>query len=121
MRLPPLRYIDAFSVDYTGQQLVCLRDPEGIVEQQILLTPAAFFIASHLNGQRDLQDLQNAFAHQFEGQRLAAEDVQQLVHDLDQQGFLLTERFHLLRQQVEHAFLSAPIRPAYLAGKSCPE
>lgn len=121
MRLPPLRYIDAFPVDDTGQRLVCLRDPEGIVEQQILLTPAAFFIASHLNGQRDLQDLQNAFAHQFEGQRLAAEDVQQLVHDLDQQGFLLTERFHLLRQQVEHAFLSAPIRPAYLAGKSYPE
>jgi len=121
MRLPPLRYIDAFPVDYRGQRLVCLRDPEGIVEQQILLTPAAFFIASHLNGQCDLRDLQDAFARQFEGQRLAAEEVQQLVHDLDQQGFLLTERFHLLRQQVEHAFLSAPIRPAYLAGKSYPE
>jgi MEMO1 family protein len=121
MRLPPLRYMDAFPVDYMGQRLVCLRDPEGIVEQQILLTPAAFFIASHLNGQCDLRDLQDAFARQFEGQRLAAEDVQQLVHDLDQQGFLLTERFHLLRQQVEHAFLSALIRPAYLAGKSYPE
>ena len=115
MRFPPLRYIDAFPVDYMGQRLVCLRDPEGIVEQQILLTPAAFFIASHLNGQCGLRDLQDAFARQFEGQRLAAEEVRRLVHDLDQQGFLLTERFHLLRQQVEHAFLSAPIRPAYLA------
>ncbi len=121
MALPRLRYIDAFPVDHAGQRAVCLRDPEGIVEHQMLLTPAAFFIASHLDGQHDVADIQEAFARQFDGHLVRAEDIWQMVSDLDRQGFLLTEQFEERRQQVEAAFFDAPVRPAYLAGKSYPE
>lgn len=121
MALPALRLIDAFPVEQSGQQFICLRDPEGIVEQQILLTPAAFFVATQLDGQHDMGDVQAAFAHQFNGQRLSLEDAQRLIDDLDQQGFLDTDHFHALQQEVETAFLSAAARPAYLAGKSYPE
>ena len=45
MALPALRELDVFPVDQDGQRFVCLRDPEGFVEHQTLLTPAAFFFA----------------------------------------------------------------------------
>jgi AmmeMemoRadiSam system protein B len=121
MALPALRNIDAFPVDHAGQQFICLRDPEGFVEHPMLLTPAAFFVALQLDGQNDVVDIQHAFASQFGGQLLFTDDLYKIVHDLDAQGLLLTERFLRLRQQVEETFLSATTRPAYLAGKSYPE
>jgi AmmeMemoRadiSam system protein B len=121
MALPALRHIDAFPVDHAGQRYICLRDPDGIVEQQMLLTPTAFFVAAHLDGTNGIRDVQQAFARQFNGQRLAAEDVQRVVQELDAQGFLLTEHFEALRQHIEEAFAASTTRPAYLAGKSYPE
>ncbi len=118
MSFPPLRYIDAFPVDQAGQRYVCLRDPEGIVEHQILLTPAAFFVATQLDGESDVQAIQRAFTQQFGGQQVASEDILRIVDDLDEQGFLMSERFEARRQQVETAFLTSELRPAYLAGKS---
>ena len=121
MALPALRNLDVFPVDQDGQRFVCLRDPEGFVEHQMLLTPAAFFLAAHLDGTHDVVDIQYAFAQQFEGQILRSEELYQVVHDLDAQGFLLTDRFQALRRQVEEAFLTSAMRPAYLAGKSYPQ
>lgn len=120
MTLPALRYIDAFPITYEGQQLFCVRDPEGIVAQQIFLTPPAFFIAWHLDGARDIPDIQQAFAQQFGGQRLRADDIQRVVAYLDEQGFLHTPRFTTLYQQVAQTFAQSPVRPAYLAGASYP-
>lgn len=121
MALPALRNIDAFPVEHAGQQFVCLRDPEGFVEHQVMLTPAAFYIALQLDGQHDVVDIQHAFTRQFGGELLFADDLYQIVHELDAQGFLLTERFQKLRQRVEETFLGAATRSAYLAGKSYPE
>jgi AmmeMemoRadiSam system protein B len=120
MALPAIRYIDAFPIEHEGQQLICLRDPEGIVQEQLLLTPPAFFIACQLNGQNGITDIQYAFARQFGGQILTAADVQQIVERLDQHGFLQTEPFFAKRQQVEDTFIASDIRPAYLAGTSYP-
>jgi AmmeMemoRadiSam system protein B len=118
MALPPLRYIDAFPVDQDGQRYICLRDPEGIVDHQIALTPAAFFVATRLDGTSDVQAIQRDFARQFGGQQASSEDILGIVHELDEQGFLLSERFEMRRRQVETAFLESTLRPAYLAGKS---
>ena len=118
MAFPPLRNVDAFPVDQDGQRYICLRDPEGIVEHQIVLTPAAFFVATRLDGASDVRAIQRAFAQEFGGQVAAAEDILRVVQDLDEQGFLLSERFDARRRQVETAFLASPVRPAYLAGKS---
>jgi AmmeMemoRadiSam system protein B len=120
MTLPALRQIDAFPITHQGQQFVCLRDPEGIVNGQILLTPQAFFIACHLDGSSDVTDIQYAFARQFGGELLISADIRQVVELLDQHGFLLTERFLGLRRRIEQAFTDAEIRPAYLADQSYP-
>jgi AmmeMemoRadiSam system protein B len=121
MGLPAIRYLDAFPVDHEGQRFICLRDPEGIIHDQLLLTPPAFFIACHLDGKNGIIDIQYAFAQQFGGQLLMAADVQSIVTTLDGHGFLLTERFASLHTQIEVAFANAETRPAYLAGKSYPD
>ncbi len=51
MTLPAIRQIDAFPIEHEGRQFICLRDAEGIVQDRLLLTPLAFFIACQLNGQ----------------------------------------------------------------------
>lgn len=119
--LPAIRHIDAFPIEHEGQRLLCLRDPEGIVQEQLLLTPPAFFVACQLNGQNGMTDIQYAFAQQFGGQILKSADVQQIVKMLDQYGFLQTERFFVRRQQVADTFIASDIRPAYLAGASYPK
>ncbi len=121
MTLPAIRQIDSFPIEHEGRQFICLRDSEGIVQEQILLTPPAFFIACHLDGQNDPTDIQYAFAQQFGGQILSSTDVQNVVEMLDQHGFLHTEQFLTRRRQVEAAFTEADIRSAYLAGASYPE
>ena len=38
------------------------------MQEQLLLTPAAFFVACQLNGRNGITDIQYAFARQFGGQ-----------------------------------------------------
>ncbi len=121
MALPTLRSIDAFPVEQQGQQYICLRDPDGVVAHQILLTPPAFFIACQLDGHHDVVDIQAAFAQHFGGHRLRPEDITQVVQYLDEQGFLHTARFVALQQRIVDEFTTSPVRPAYLAGASYPE
>lgn len=121
MALPALRNIDAFPFRHEGQQMMCLRDPEGVTEAQLFLTPAAFFIACQLDGYCDVAEVQAAFARQFGGQILARQQVREVVEALDEHGFLLTERYAVLCRRIEDAFSYAEVRPAYLAGKSYPD
>ena len=68
MILPALRGIDAFPVELDGEVFIGVRDPEGIVEDQLVLSQAAFVIASFLNGERDARTIQFELARQFQGQ-----------------------------------------------------
>lgn len=120
MALPALRYLDAFPIEQQGQQFICLRDSEGVVEQQLLLSPPAFFIACQLDGRHDVADIQYACAKQFGGQVPTAEDIQRLVDYLDSNGLLYTQRFAALQQHIVDTFAQSPVRPAYLADKSYP-
>ena len=41
MPLPAIRAVDLFPIEHEGQTLFCLNDPEGIVEEQLVMAPAA--------------------------------------------------------------------------------
>jgi hypothetical protein len=97
-----------------------LRDPEGAVEGQIMLTPPAFFIACQLDGRNDIVDIQYAFAKQFGGHILLADDIHRIVMYLDENGFLQTARFAELQQRIVDEYTQSTVRPAYLAGKAYP-
>jgi len=120
MALPALRNLDVTPVDQDGRPLLCFGDPEGYVDEQLVLSPHAFFVAAHLDGQQDVTDIQYAFAQQFGGRLLMAEQVMEVVNLLDEHGFLQSERFYAIRDGVQRAFAEAAVRSAYLAGKAYP-
>ncbi len=120
MPLPPLRFVDVSQLEHEGQILVCLRDPEGIVSDPVVISPAGFFIASLLDGENEIADIRRAFADSTGGRALRESDVEQVVTFLDEHGFLLTPTFVEKRDAVHQAFHQSEVRPAYLAGRSYP-
>lgn len=120
MPLPPLRFVDVSQLEHDGQILVCLRDPEGIVSDPVVLSPAGFFVASLLNGENEIADIRRAFSDSTGGRALREGDVEHVVAFLDEHGFLLTPTFIEKRDAVYQAFHQAEVRPAYLAGRSYP-
>lgn len=120
MKLPQLRNVDAVPVEHEGQQYICLIDPTGIVEGQVVLSPQAFFVAAHLADGATIEEIQAAFASQTGGQIFESEDVQRVVDFLDERGLLVSQNFYELKARLEREFTEATVRPAYLAGKSYP-
>lgn len=121
MPLPPLRNLDITPVEHESQTLICLRDPEGYVQDQMLLSLKAFFIASCLDGSNEVVDIQAAFARQFNGALLMSDDVAKVVDNLDENGFLQTERFGAILREAKAAFGALDTRPGSLAGKTYPD
>jgi AmmeMemoRadiSam system protein B len=116
MELPILRYIDVIPVEHEGEQLICIRDPQGYATRELVLYPHIFFIAAHLQTPNTISGIQQAFSAQFEGHELPADVVQQTVDLLDEHGYLQTDRFDRLREAVEAEFAASPVRPMSLAG-----
>lgn len=120
MALPALRALDAFPIEHEGQKYVCLNDPSGTVEDQLVLTPPAVFVAANLTGFNDRAAIQKAFAEQYDGAPITIEQIDEVVDLLDKHGFLHTPTFEAMVTQVHETFHGSDTRPAYLAGKSYP-
>ena len=118
--IPPLRNIDAAPVEHEGETFIAIHDPSGYVDEQLVLTPPAFFIAASLDGNRDVTALQQAFSEQFGGASVTAAQVQEIVDYLDDHGFLLNRQFEAIRKRIDGEFAQSGARPAYLAGRSYP-
>ncbi len=119
MALPALRNIDASPVEHEGQQLVLIRDPEGYVEEQLVLTPLAFFIATCLDGKNELADVQYHLFTQTET-ALDEDRIREVIDYLDEHGFLHSERFEPIRKGIDDAYAALATRPANLVDKSYP-
>ena len=119
MKLPALRNIDAVSIDHEGQPAVCLYDPQGLVETQLVLSTPAFFVAACLDGRNGMDDVRRAFGEQFNAD-VTEDDVRAVVEVLDRNGFLNTPRFRAILDETLRSFQALETRPAHLAGRSYP-
>ena len=95
-----------------------LRDPYGVSDQVLVLSPEAMYLASLLDGTRDAADLQ-AFLLKSSGSVVPRETLEELIQTLDRAGFLETEATQKKLAEAERAFLKGP-RPMALAGVSYP-
>jgi MEMO1 family protein len=120
MILPALRGIDAYPVEMDGEIFIGVRDPEGIVEDQLVMSQSAFVIASFLNGERDASTIQYELASQFQGQLIPVDQILSVAETLDKHGFLNSDKFHKIRLKVRKNYAGLSVRSAYLAGKSYP-
>ena len=55
---PRLRLIEVLPIEQDGLDAVVLRDPGGVAEEPVLLTPAGAFLATRLDGHHTLAELQ---------------------------------------------------------------
>lgn len=117
MPLPRVRILDAYEAD----QHIAVRDPLCIQEEPLLLPRLVYFVATLLDGKRELKDVQAVFSKFAGGEELPAEVVDRIIKELDEFYLLETPRFEEKRAEVERVFASARTRPAYLARRSYPE
>ena len=120
MKLPPLRTIDIVPIEHEGEPFFCLYDPGNFVDERLILSPSAVFVASMLDGENGAEDIQRAFHTQSGGAALAAKQILEIVSHLDRSGFLQTERFDGILMRVTEEFRHADARPAFHAGRSYP-
>jgi len=117
---PLVRYVEAFPVEIEGKQLIYLRDSEGLAPG-MAVPNAAYFLITQMNGNRSVADLQLAFSEQFQGMSVSADDVTELIGQLDEAYLLHNARFLDRRKEIEADFRSALTRPAAHAGLSYPD
>ena len=108
--LPAIRPLDVFPVtNDDGSQSIVVQDNSRIAPDPLALTPAGYFILAHLDGERNIADIQELFTEQF-GAPVEAEMVQELVKVLDQALMLDNERTQAIYQERVDTFLAGEVR-----------
>ncbi|MGD9719607.1 MAG: AmmeMemoRadiSam system protein B [Pirellulales bacterium] len=116
---PRLRRVEGFPVSQpSGETLFALRDPEGF-SGSIVLPYQAAVLVSLMDGNRTLADLCAALKERL-GHDVAAQDVEQVVRDLDQRFYLDNARFRARWKREIETYLNLRVRPAAHAGGGYP-
>jgi len=119
--LPRLRGLEVTVVETEEKEnMVTLRDPEGISPETVMMAPASFMVASLLDGKRDAKEIQKIFAQQFQGHILTEAEIKEVVAKLDNYGFLETEKYRKRKGEVRADFAKLAVRPASHAGTGYP-
>ena len=113
---PRLRPLEAFPVRMEGRTLLCLRDPEGLAAQPILLPGPATAIVAQMDGTSSLRDIQ-ADIFRRTGEIVPFEELEQFAAELDRLHFLDSPAFEQFRAGIVRAFKEAATRPAAHAGR----
>ncbi|MFH0938618.1 MAG: AmmeMemoRadiSam system protein B [Planctomycetota bacterium] len=98
---------------------VLLEDPEGLAQKSIVISIAAYTLASLFNGKRNARDVALAFNEQ-QDQCVEVKQILELQHELDKAMFLYSQRFEKTLKRHVRGYLNKSIRPAIHAGSAYP-
>ncbi|MCD6365069.1 MAG: AmmeMemoRadiSam system protein B [Planctomycetes bacterium] len=107
---PRLRPVEAVSGQQDGRPVVLIHDPSGLAAGVVTLSPPAFFIVARFDGEHAVPDVQAAVLNEL-GQFVARDQIDALVEQLDQAGFLESERFERRYAEMAQAYTLSPTRP----------
>ena len=116
---PRLRPVEAFPIEDRGQRYVALRDPAGYVSEVIMLPVGLVEIIALFDGAHSIGRIQGELRRRH-GEDVPRENIEQLVTELDEHGFLDSPAFARRRAGIDDAYLAAPRRPASHAGGAYP-
>ncbi len=119
MAHPKLRYLEAFPVEYEGQKLVCLRDPQNLSGKMLFVSSEAIFIISHFDGNHSVLDIQEKFMKQF-GNLIFSDEIEGLIKQLDEALMLDSENYRNFKSMLEEEFKNSGVRESSHAGLSYP-
>jgi AmmeMemoRadiSam system protein B len=110
-----LRSLEAFPVEQDGERRIALRDPGGFTEHVAMFPLPLLDLVSLFDGEHSVDDIRNVLTARH-GAAPTAEQIAQLIEDLDEAGFLDSERFRARRHAVDQAYRQSRVRPAAHAG-----
>ena len=114
---PRLRPVEAFPARVEDRDVVCLRDPSGLTDAVLTVPRGLAPILALFDGSRSFVDVQAEIMRQC-GELVLRSQLESMVDILDQHLFLEGPRVEAERTRQRAAFLGAPTRPAFLAGRS---
>ena len=114
---PRLRQVEAFPAKVEDREVICLRDPSGLTDSVLTVPRALAPILALFDGLRSLVDVQREIMREC-GELVLRSQLESMVEVLDQHLFLEGPRVEAERARQRAAFLAAPTRPAFLAGRS---
>lgn len=120
MQCPKLRPIDAFPVELSDGEYICLQDPHRYLESPILVSPETFFVLQFFDGRHSFDDIQQAFMRRF-GTILETEQIQQIAGQLDEVKLLDSPAFSTYLRKLQTDFARLPTRPSSHQGAAYPE
>jgi AmmeMemoRadiSam system protein B len=117
MNFPKLRSLEAFPITLEEKRYICLRDPMQITDKILYLPFPAFLLVSLFDGSRSLEQIQLAYKTHIQ-QPITIAEIEEVIKALDEHLFMQSETFEEKYREMVRAFQEAPVRPAFLAGKS---
>lgn len=105
---PMLRPVERVPGDSDGQ--IMFRDPTGIAEGILTLSPATLFIAALMDGVHSPEEIQARFMLRF-GQMLYSDELEKLIAQLDAAGYLDSPAFASRRTRMIEAYRASAVRP----------
>ncbi len=119
METPKLRWIEAVPFSRDGEDMILLRDTEGISEQTLVVSRPTAFLLSLMDGTRSLREIQADYMR-MGGDLIYMEQLEELVRAMDEHLLLDNERFRAYLDQLVKEYREAPVRLPQLAGRGYP-
>jgi hypothetical protein len=102
-----------------GSTAVALRDPQGILEQVAVVSPAAYLVLAHFDGTRTLGEVQRALA--LRGHEVPLAQIRTLAGKLREAGLLYGAAYEERRARALEEYRRAPARAPACAGGAYPD
>jgi len=119
--LPALRRgLEMFPMEHQGKAMLALRDMEGLTDESVALSAQGMLLASFLDGNRAMAEVQSLFA-KATGTFLQPAEIMNLVNQLEKSGFLETPEIEAKRHKIFEDFLASPVRRPAHQGIGYPE
>ncbi len=115
MEKPKLRNVNAFPVQVSGKQMICLQDPLRYSEETVFVPRDIFFIISLFDGEHSTLDIQEQYMRRF-GDILFSDRVQEIIKQLDANLLLESENFERHKSLTLDEFRASSVRAAVHAG-----
>jgi len=106
---PKLRPVEVFPATEAGREMLVVVDPAGWAADPIAVSVATVLILSLMDGHHDLEKIRDIF-HAQTGQTLPAEQLEQIVEQLDTAHYLDSPAFRAHLQDKQRAYREALTR-----------
>jgi MEMO1 family protein len=120
MEKPKIRWIEASPIVHEGEQMILLRDSEGIVDQSLIVSKPTAFLLSLMDGTRTMEEIQDDYQGALGG-IIDLGKIQEVVAAMDSNLFLMNDNYLHHFQELKDEYENAPVRRSFLAGKSYPD